>query len=149
MKNPEYVKSYQELVIYQKSRLLAHEIFKLTKTFPKEETYAITSQMRRSSRSIGAQIAEAWSKRLYQRHFISKLTDADGEQQETQHWLDIALDCEYIDINHASKLKGLCSEIGRMCASMISKADTFCAHPNMTIKETNEFYVSSDEIESE
>ena len=82
-----YAKSFRELEVYKLSRELAGEIFQISKSFPKEETYSLTDQIRRSSRSIGAQIAEAWAKRRYEKHFISKLTDADGEQQETQHWL--------------------------------------------------------------
>lgn len=91
------VGSFRDLLVYQNSRQLAVEIFQLTKRFPKEEMYALTDQIRRSSRSIGGQIAEAWAKRRYEKHFISKLTDADGEQQETQHWIGIAYDCEYWD----------------------------------------------------
>jgi four helix bundle protein len=79
-----YVKSFRELLVYQKARQMAREIFQITKMFPQEEMYALTDQMRRSSRSTGAQIAEAWVKRRYEKHFLSKLTDADGEQQETQ-----------------------------------------------------------------
>ncbi len=71
--------------MYKLARQLSLEIYKLTKSFPKEEMFSLTDQIRRSSRSVGAQIAEAWAKRRYEKHFISKLTDADGEQQETQH----------------------------------------------------------------
>lgn len=91
-----YVNSFRDLLVYQKSRALAQVVFQVTKQFPKEEMYALTDQIRRSSRSIGAQIAEAWAKRRYEKHFLSKLTDADGEQQETQHWLETAVDCSYI-----------------------------------------------------
>lgn len=91
----EYVKSFKDLEVYKLSRQLAKEIFEVSKKFPKEEMYSLTDQVRRSSRSIGAQIAEAWAKRRYEKHFVSKLTDADGEQQETQHWIETALDCSY------------------------------------------------------
>lgn len=90
-----YAKSHRNLIVYRKSRALASEIFDITKKFPKEETYSLTDQIRRSSRSVGDQIAEAWGKRLYERHFTSKLTDADAEQLETQHWIEIAFDCGY------------------------------------------------------
>jgi four helix bundle protein len=83
-----HVKGFHELVVYQQARTLAHEIFAVTCKFPKEETFSLTDQVRRSARSVGAQVAEAWAKRRYEKHFISKLTDADGEQQETQHWID-------------------------------------------------------------
>ncbi len=78
-----YAKSFRDLLVYQKTRQLAREIFQITATFPREEMFSLTDQIQRSSRSIGAQIAEAWAKRRYERHFLSKLTDADGEQQET------------------------------------------------------------------
>src|SRR5438046_4364258 len=80
----EYVKHFKDLEVYKRQRNLAKEVFALSKQFPKEELYSLTDQLRRASRSIGAQIAEAWAKRLYPKHFISKLTDADGEQVETQ-----------------------------------------------------------------
>jgi len=91
-----YAKNFRELAVYKLSRKMAKELFELSKTFPKEEMYSLTDQMRRASRSIGGQIAEAWGKRRYEKHFISKLTDADGEQLETQHWLETAFDCAYI-----------------------------------------------------
>jgi four helix bundle protein len=86
----EHASSFKDLIVYQKSRVVSRSVFSLTKSFPKEETYALTDQIRRSSRSIGAHIAEAWAKRRYEKHFISKLTDADGEQMETQHWISEA-----------------------------------------------------------
>jgi four helix bundle protein len=122
-----YVRRFQDLEVYKKQRLLAKEVFRLTKAFPREEQYSLTDQLRRSSRSIGGQIAEAWGKRLYPRHFISKLTDADGEQLETQHWLLEASDCSYVVEDDAKRLLGLCEEIGRMLGSMIHKADGFAS----------------------
>lgn len=83
-----YARSYWDLIVYQKSKQLSLRIFEVSKRFPGEERYSLTDQIRRSSRSIGAQIAEARAKRRYERHDINKLTDADGEQLETQHWLD-------------------------------------------------------------
>lgn len=88
--NMKKVSSFRDLEVYKLCRQLAKEIFELSKKFPKEETYSLTDQIRRSSRSVGAQIAEAWGKRRYEKHFISKLTDAGGEQLETQHWIDSA-----------------------------------------------------------
>ncbi len=85
MEKAGYARSFRDLVGYQKSRQLAREIYHSTLTFPKDELHSLTDQIRRSSRSIGAQVAEAWAKRRYEKHFVSKLTDADGEQQETQH----------------------------------------------------------------
>ena len=92
--------------------------------------YALTDQGRRSSRSIGANIAEAWRKRRYEAHFISKLTDADGENAETQHWLDTALACEYIDQARHAKLISLSEEVGKLIGAMIKNAATWCASVN-------------------
>lgn len=122
-----YVRNFRELEVYKKQRVLAKEVFAITKGFPREEQYSMTDQLRRASRSVGAQIAEAWAKRLYPKHFVSKLTDADGEQMETQHWLIEAGDCAYLDENTAKRLLGICEEIGRMLGSMMQKADTFAS----------------------
>ena len=138
-----YAKSHRDLIVYQKTRALANEIFKLTKSFPKEEMYSLTDQIRRSSRSVGAQIAEAWAKRRYERHFISKLTDADGEQHETQHWLETALDCEYISQTQAQDLVEKCREIGRLLGSMMDKADLFCNPSSHSVRESQaEYFVN-------
>jgi len=123
----EYVKSFRELEVYQLSRTLSKEIFELSKKFPKEEMYSLTDQIRRSSRSVGAQIAEAWAKRKYEKHFISKLTDADGEQLETQHWLEVAVDVKYITAEIAYQFLQQYATVGRMLNSMITKANTFCS----------------------
>ena len=81
-----YVRNYSELIVYQKSLELARLVLSKTKVFPKDEQFSLTDQIRSSYRSVGAQIAEAWAKHRYPKHFVSKLTDADGEQLETQHW---------------------------------------------------------------
>lgn len=122
----EYVKSFKELEVYKLSRQLSKKIFEISKNFPKEEMYSLTDQIRRSSRSIGAQIAEAWAKRKYEKHFVSKLTDADGEQQETQHWIETALDCSYISKEIANHLLSDYISIGKMINSMITKSESFC-----------------------
>jgi four helix bundle protein len=121
-----HAKSFRDLAVYQKAKSLAKDIFEVTKSFPKEEMYSLTDQVKRSSRSIGAQIAEAWAKRRYEKHFVSKLTDADGEQQETQHWVDTAEDCGYLEKNRVKELNKALSEIGGMLNSMINKAGLFC-----------------------
>ena len=92
----KHANSFRDLEVYTLASQLAKEVFEISKTFPKEERYSLTDQLRRSSRSTGAQIAEAWAKRRYVAHFVSKLTDADGEQQEAQHWLGTARACQYI-----------------------------------------------------
>jgi four helix bundle protein len=142
--NLPHAKSFRELVVYQKARALAKEIQKLTTDFPKEEIYSLTSQIRRSSRSVGAQIAEAWAKRRYEKHFVSKLTDADGEQFETQHWIGTAVDCGYWTETTALPLRQKCEEIGRLLGSMIDKADMFCGEPPRTIREPSTEYFTTD-----
>lgn len=122
----EYVKSFKDLEVYKLSRQLSKEIFEISRKFPREETYSLTDQVRRSSRSIGAQIAEAWAKRKYPKHFISKLSDADGEQLETQHWIETALDCEYVTNEVANDLLHKNASVGKMLNSMMNKASSFC-----------------------
>ena len=129
-----YVEHFRDLEVYKKQRTVSKEVFRLSNKFPSEERYSLTDQIRRSSRSVGAQIAEAWAKRLYPKHFISKLTDADGEQLETQHWLIEALGCDYISHEDFQDLTQKCEEIGRMLGAMIRKADTF-ASSDFRIKE--------------
>lgn len=127
----EYVKSFRDLEVYKLSRQLSKEIFEISKRFPKEEMFSLTDQVRRSSRSIGGQIAEAWGKRKYEKHFVSKLTDADGEQLETQHWIETAVDCSYISNELAGSLLQQYASVGKMLNSMISKAASFCNKPTV------------------
>ena len=122
----EYVKSFKDLEVYKYSKELSKAVYETSKGFPKEEMYSLSDQVRRSSRSVGAQIAEAWGKRKYPKHFVSKLTDSDAEQLETQHWIETALDCSYISEETANDLLQMCHSIGRMIYSMIKKSDTFC-----------------------
>ncbi len=122
-----HAKSFRDLLVYKKARAVAREVFKLSRTFPKEEVYSLTDQVRGSSRSIGAQIAEAWAKRRYEKHFVSKLSDADGEQLETQHWIETAEDCGYLSSAQTTEVNEGLAEIGRMLNSMMSKADQFCS----------------------
>ncbi|WP_245558461.1 four helix bundle protein [Fulvivirga imtechensis] len=121
-----YVKSFRNLEVYKRARELSGVIFQITSGFPKEETYSLTDQVRRSSRSVGAQIAEAWGKRRYEKHFISKLTDADGEQLETQHWIETVMDCSYISEEVAKDLLKQYATIGKMLNSMMNKSESFC-----------------------
>ena len=126
---------FRDLIVYQRARKVAQNIFNLSHSFPRDETYSLTDQIRRSSRSIGAQISEAWGKRRYERHFVSKLTDADSEQLETQHWLEVAFDCAYINESQRTSLCNDLKEIGKMLNSMIHKADTFCKPQVNTVRE--------------
>jgi four helix bundle protein len=121
-----HAKSYRDLEVYKLSRELSKDIFDLSKTFPKEETYSLTDQIRRSSRSVGAQISEAWAKRRYEKHFVSKLTDADGELQETRHWLETSFDCKYIDKSILDNFLKKYESVGKMINSMINKSNLFC-----------------------
>jgi len=122
----EHANSFRDLEVYKLARRLQNEIFHATKTFPAEEKYSLTDQIRRASRSVGGQIAEAWAKRRYIKHFISKLTDSDGEQQETQHWIETAFDCNYISIELQNDWLQRYAQVGKMLNSMINKADKFC-----------------------
>jgi len=118
--------SFTELEVYQTARNLSRDLFEITRAFPRDETYALTGQLRRASRSIGAQIAEAWAKKRYHRHFVSKLTDADAEQLEAQHWIGVAMDCGYLGSEEAEALTGQLAAVGRMLNSMMEKARLFC-----------------------
>jgi len=126
MADLQHARSLRDLIVYQRARQASRMAFDLSKRFPREEAYALTDQLRRAVRSIGGQIAEAWGKRRYERHFVSKLTDADAEQLETQHWVEVAEDSGYISTEQRDQLLGLLFEVGRMLNSMIAKADQFC-----------------------
>ena len=125
----EYVKSFRDLEVYKLAREVIREIYNLSKEFPVEERYSLTDQIRRSSRSVGAQIAESWGKRRYELHFISKLTDADSEQLETQHWIEISNECNFIDEDTSANLIKKCESIGKMLYTMIEKSGSFCSIP--------------------
>jgi len=147
MSGLKHADSFRDLIVYQKSRKLAKEIKEITQSFPKDEKFSLTDQIRRSSRSIGANIAESWAKRRYEKHFISKLTDSDGEQMETQHWIGTALDCEYIDERTNNQLVDKCLEIGRMLNGMMDKADMFCGEPPRTVREEAAGYFTEPDDE--
>ena len=142
MEGLRYTKSFRGLLAYRVARELSREIFEQTKQFPTEEMYALTDQVRRSSRSIGANIAEAWGKRRYERHFVSKLTDADSEQLETQHWIETAVDCNYLGKEQAKQLLHKCRHIGQLLGGMIAKSDQFCS-TNKSVRESiPEYFVN-------
>ena len=124
------IESFHDLRVYKLSVELQQEIFALTKNFPREELYSLTDQMRRSSRSIGGNIAEAWQKRRYPAHFVSKLSDADGEQAETQHWLDTSLKCKYVSKKEHATLLEKCKKIGKMLGKMMAEPHKWCARFN-------------------
>jgi four helix bundle protein len=120
-----FVKDYTDLLAYRASFQLSKEIFEVTKQFPKEEMYALTDQFRRATRSVGANIAEAWGKRRYEKHFVSKLTDPDAERLETQHWLRTAYACKYITKDEAEKMNERLLELGRLLNGMIERSSAF------------------------
>ena len=121
----EVIRSFRELRAYKAAFELQQTIFKSTKSWPPEERYALTDQVRRSSRSIGANISEAWAKRKYPAHFLSKLSDADGELQETSHWLSTALACRYITSSeHLSFEQGI-ESVGGMLGRMMQMPQKF------------------------
>ena len=140
-----HARGFRDLVVHQKARAVARRVFEITKRFPKEEMYSLTDQVRRASRSVGAQIAEAWAKRRYERHFVSKLTDADGEQQETQHWLHTAADCGYLTKEELGSIEADLTGIGRMLNSMIEKAPSFCGETTFALRESEADYFTADD----
>ena len=119
------IRSFRELRVYQQMFALQQDVFVATKGWPREEKYALTDQIRRSSRSMGANVAEAWAKRRYPANFVSKLSDADGELQETSHWLSTALACEYLSGSQQATFQIRLDSIGRMLGKMMSKPETF------------------------
>ena len=110
---------FKDLKAFQLSFRLAMEIFEISKQFPKEETYSLTDQIRRSSRSVPAQIAEAYRKRLYPKHFISKLSDGDAENAETQVWLGFSFKCKYIEEVKFNELIDLSLQVGKLIGDMM------------------------------
>jgi four helix bundle protein len=119
------VQGYRDLRVYQLAYELAMDLFRATKTFPVEERYSRTDQVRRSSRSVAANVAEAYRKRQYPNMFVSKLADADAEATETQVWLDFARDCGYMSGADHAQLTAKCIEIGKMLGSMIAHPGKF------------------------
>ena len=122
----EKISSFKDLRVYKLEFEGQQEIFETSKCFQVEERHALTDQIRRASRSIGANLGEAWQKRRYVAHFVSKLTDADGEQAETQHWLDTATACNYFSEREQDALLAKCSRIGQMLGTMMAKPEKFC-----------------------
>ena len=124
------ISSAKELRVYEKAYVLAMEIFELSKDWPAAEKYALTDQIRRSSRGVCANLREAWAKRRYEAHFLSKLTDADGEINETDTWLDFARDCGYLSDEHHQRLVASSREIRAMLGSMLNNPDPFLLKPH-------------------
>ena len=117
--------SAKDLDVYKMSYQLAMQLFKFSRGFPAEEKFALTSQIRRSSRSVCLNLREAWAKRRYEAHFISKLTDFDGENSETGSSIDFAKDCGYITIEQHEELSALCQQVGKMLGSLLYNPGPF------------------------
>lgn len=124
------LRSFRDLDVYQMAREQARMIFRTSRSFPEEERYSMTDQIRRSSRAVNAMVAEAWARRRYVAAFSNKINEALGEAMETQAWLDHALDCEYIAPARYAELDNKWQRIGAMLNGMIDKADTFCTPEN-------------------
>lgn len=119
---------YRDLIVYKKAFKLAMRIFEISKTFPGEEKFSLTDQIRRSSRSICTNIGEGYRKRRYPAHFVSKLSDSDMENTETQVWLNFSLACKYIDEATFNELDQDVVEIGRLLNYMMENPDKFGAN---------------------
>lgn len=122
-----YAESFRDLVVYQRAHEAEVQVFRLSAGFPREEAHSLTIQIRRSSRAIGAHIAEAWGRRRYRRAFILRLADAGAEGLETEHWIHVAETCGYLTAEQSRDLLAKLAEVGRMLHSMIQKADRFCS----------------------
>jgi len=117
------IRTHRELEVYKLAFKTAVEIYKLSKSFPKDEQYSLTDQIRRSSRSVCANLAEAFRKRKYPKHFVSKLTDSEAEAAETQVWLDFALEFNYIDQENYNRLDASCNSIIGMLVTMSNQPE--------------------------
>ncbi|MBK1894282.1 four helix bundle protein [Chryseobacterium paridis] len=131
------VKFHQDLRVFQKSFEMAMAVYEISKSFPKEELYSLTDQIRRSSRSVSANISEAWGKRKYEKSFIAKLTDSEGEARETQTWLQFSLACKYINEDQFNNLNNQYNQIIGMLVSMISQSEKWCSFSSFNREENN------------
>jgi four helix bundle protein len=127
--NAERIKNYSELRVYRSAFEAAMRIFEITKGFPREERYSLIDQVRRSSRSVCTNIDEAWRKRRYEAHFVSKLSDAESEAEETRVWLAFALSCKYADSETVADLDVIYDRILAQLVTMISSAQTGLCRP--------------------
>ena len=145
-------KSFRDLRVYQLARAAAREVFEVSRSFPHEERYTLTDQIRRSSRATKAMISEAWARRRYKAVFVSKIDEALGEAIETQSWLDDAFDCGYINSAQFEKMEADWRSVATMLAKMSDRASDFCKYPSgtshlgMTMEEP---LIWSDELSDE
>ena len=119
--------SYKDLVVFKKAYSLAMDILQISKSFPSDEKFSLTDQIRRSSRSVCVNIGEAYRRRKYPAHFVSKLTDSNAENTETEIWIQFSLDCKYLNDVQYKNFSDRCEEVGRMLGSMIEHPEKFCS----------------------
>ena len=136
------IRSFRDLRVYQHGQEIAGMIFTITKGWPAEEKYSLTDQIRRSSRAIGANIAEAWAKRRYPAHFVSKLSDADAEATESRAWLDAALRSRYLSEDKYSELDASLASISGGLIKMMAAPDKWCG-PSQLVREEGVSYVTA------
>src|SRR6185436_16250925 len=135
------IRTHRELEVYQKAFDAAMQIFELSKSFPKEETYSLTDQIRRSSRSVCANLAEAWRKRRYEKAFVSKLSDSEGEAAETQVWISFAVKCGYMSREEANAIYPIYNQVIRTLVGMINHPDTWIINDkDRSLHEESEAY---------
>lgn len=126
---------FRQLGVYELAVALRRRVFEMSRAWPRDERYALIDQIRRSSRSVGACIAEAWAKRRYERHFISKLTDALGEAEETTVWLDVALECAYISDEENADLSADCRRICSGLVKMMREPEKWCGPAGLVLED--------------
>lgn len=134
------VKKVEQLRVYQQGFKAAMRIYEHSKVWPKEERYALTDQIRRSSRSVCANIAEAWRKRRYQKHFISKLSDADAEAAETRTWLRFALQCGYLEKSDFTELNQVYNRICGGLVNMMKAPEKWCGPSHLAREDDAEYH---------
>ncbi len=127
---------FRQLRVYERAVALRQCVFESSREWPREERFALTDQLRRSSRSVGANVAEAWAKRRYERHFVSKLTDAFAEAEETSVWLDVALECGYLEAEQHAELRRLCDDLGGGLVRMMREPEKWCGPSGLVREET-------------
>lgn len=123
------VRTHFDLEVYRKAFNASMHLFELTKQFPKEETYSLTDQIRRSSRSVCANLAECWRKRIYKASFVAKIVECEGEAAETQTWIQYAVTCGYLDRSTGAEIFSVYDEVIRMLVAMRSNPDKWCFNP--------------------
>ncbi len=139
------IRDHRDLNVFVAARDVAMRVYELSRTFPTEERYSLTAQIRRSSRSVCANIAEAWRKRRYPNHFVSKLSDADSELAETESWLMFALECSYITKEQFDELWADCEQVSGGLVKMMSNPDTWCGPSQIARESSEEYSTGSDE----